>query len=69
MRKQEVLQKARETIEEGRKPSVESLSSELEYHPAGIHRCLNALEKEDQVETYSREVLGRKIRMVAVKRQ
>lgn len=68
MRKQKVLETSRELIEEGKKPSVEMLSAELDYHPADVHRLLNALEKEKQVETYPREVLGNKIRMVSVKR-
>lgn len=68
MRKQKVLETARDLIEEGRKPSVEALSEELGFHPADVHRCLNALEKEKKVETYSREVLGNKVRMVGVKR-
>lgn len=63
-----MLDKAEELIDEGRKPSVEALSEELDFHPADVHRCLNALEKEKKVETYSKQVLGNKIRMVGVKR-
>ncbi|MFB6208767.1 MAG: helix-turn-helix domain-containing protein [Candidatus Nanohaloarchaea archaeon] len=69
MRKEEILERSRQMIEEGEKPSVETLARELEYHPASVHRLLNALEKEDRVETYAREILGEKVRMVAVKRE
>lgn len=68
MRKQKVLEKAREIVEKGEKPSVEKISAELEFDPGSVHRCLNALEKEKKVETYSREVFGNRIRMVGVKR-
>lgn len=68
MRKQKVLEQAKQMIEDGRKPSVEALSEELDFHPANVHRCLNALEKQKKVETYSKEVLGNKVRMVGVKR-
>lgn len=69
MRKQKVLKTAQEIIQKGNKPSVEALSNELNYHPTDIHRCLNALEKEDKIETYSKEIFGNKMRMVGVKRQ
>lgn len=68
MRKEKVLQTSRELIEKGEKPSVQKLSAALSYDPASIHRCLNALEKEKKVETYSKELFGDKIRMVGVKR-
>lgn len=68
MRKQKVFETAQQLISEGKKPSVEMLSEELDYHPADIHRCLNALEKQKMVETYSKEIFDNKIRMVSVKR-
>ncbi|PSH01246.1 MAG: hypothetical protein BRC26_04000 [Nanohaloarchaea archaeon QH_8_44_6] len=68
MRKQKVLETAQEIIQDGRKPSVEMISSELGFDPGSVHRCLNALEKEKEVETYSKEVFGNKMRMVGVKR-
>lgn len=69
MRHEKVKQKAREIIDEGRKPSAEALSHELDYSIPDIHRCLNSLEKNGEVETYTREVLGQKKRMIGVKRE
>ena len=66
--KQDVLEKAQKMIERGEKPSVEKLSEELDQHPANIHRCLNALEKDREIETYTRELMGKKMRMVGVNR-
>lgn len=68
MRKQNVLKKAQEIIQKGNKPSVQKLCQELDYPPQHVHRCLNALEKDGKVETYSKEVFGNKNRMVSVKR-
>lgn len=69
MRKEKVLEAAKELIDRGEKPSVEKISAELEFHPSDVHRCLNALEKQKKVETYSREVFGNKMRYVGVKRR
>jgi Mn-dependent DtxR family transcriptional regulator len=68
MRKQKVLEKAQQLVREGEKPSVEKLAQELDFDPGSVHRCLNALEKDKKVETYSKEVFGNKMRMVGVKR-
>jgi Mn-dependent DtxR family transcriptional regulator len=68
MRKQKVLEKAQELVREGEKPSVQKISHELEFDPGSVHRCLNALEKESKIETYSKEVFGNKMRMVGVNR-
>lgn len=67
-RKEQVLEAAKKMVSEGEKPSVQKISSELDFHPADVHRCLNALEKDKQVETYSKEVLGNRMRLVGVKR-
>lgn len=67
-RKNQVLEKCQEIVEDGRKPSAEGISQELSWMEQDIHRLLNALEKEGKVETYTREVLGRKRRMVSVYR-
>lgn len=68
MRAEKVKQKAREIVDQGRKPSALLLAEELEFTEPDIHRCLNSLEKKGEVETYSKEVFGRKHRMVGVKR-
>ena len=67
-RKNQVLDKCQEIVEEGRKPSVGAISQELSWVEEDVHRLLNILEKEDKVETYNREVLGRKRRIVSVYR-
>lgn len=68
MRAEKVKQKAREIVDQGRKPSALLLAEELEFTEPDVHRCLNSLEKKGEVETYSKEVFGRKHRMVGVKR-
>jgi Mn-dependent DtxR family transcriptional regulator len=68
MRKQKVLETAQELVKDGEKPSVIRISQELDFDPNSVHRCLNALEKEKKVETYSKEVFGNRMRMVGVKR-
>ncbi|MFT4868268.1 MAG: Mn-dependent DtxR family transcriptional regulator [Candidatus Nanohaloarchaea archaeon] len=68
MRKQKVLETAQELVKNGEKPSVIRISQELDFDPNSVHRCLNALEKEKKVETYSKEVFGNRMRMVGVKR-
>lgn len=68
MTKQKVLEAAQELVEKGEKPSAQKISAEIDIHPSNVHRFLNALEKEKKVETYSREVLGNRMRMVGVRR-
>ncbi len=63
-----VKEKAVELIREGRKPSALALARELEFDEADVHRCLNYLEKQKEVETYRKDVLGTEHRMVGVKR-
>ncbi len=67
-RASEVREKARELVENGGRPSALKLSQELGFTESDIHRCLNFLERQGEVETYTREVFGRKHRMVGVKR-
>lgn len=67
-RKQKVLETAEELIEDGRKPSAKAVSQELSWAEEDVHRCLNLLEKKGEVETYPREALGMKMRMVSVYR-
>jgi len=62
------LEKCEEIMEEGRKPSVGALQEELSWMEQDIHRLLNALEKNGQIETYSRNILGEKKRLVSVYR-
>lgn len=65
-RKQELLQASKNLIQDGEKLSARKLSQEMDWMEQDVHRCLNALEKEGLVETRSKEVLGRKIRMISV---
>lgn len=66
MRKDEIYHSSMQILKEGRKPSVSQLSEETGFPVQDVHRCLNVLEKEGRIKTYSREVLGRKLRMVSV---
>jgi len=68
MRKQKVQEKAQEIVKQGQKPSARLLAKELEFAEPDIHRLLNALEKDGEVETYTKEVFGQKHRLVGVKR-
>lgn len=67
-RARRVREKARELVERGEKPSASRLAQELDFEEGDVHRCLNFLEREGEVETYTREALGRKHRMVGVNR-
>lgn len=67
-RERKVLEKVREKVDGGAKPSAGAISQELDWREEDVHRCLNILEKNGEVETYTREVLGRKMRMVSVYR-
>ena len=68
MRPEKVKQKARELIDEGQKPSAILLAQQLEFAPSDVHRCLNILERRGEVETYTKEALGAKHRLVGVNR-
>lgn len=67
-RKQKVLEKCEEIMEEGRKPTVGALRDELSWMEQDVHRLLNALEKDGDIETYTRHVLGEKKRLVSIYR-
>jgi len=67
-RKKQLLEKCSEIIEEGRKPTVKGLKQDLSWMEQDVHRILNALEKDGEIETYTREVLGEKRRMVSIYR-
>jgi DNA-binding transcriptional regulator YhcF (GntR family) len=68
-RQRKVKQKAREVIENGKRPSARLLAEELEWSEADVHRCLNILEKRGEVESYRKEVMkGKKMRMVGLNR-
>ncbi|MFB6191292.1 MAG: helix-turn-helix domain-containing protein [Candidatus Nanohaloarchaea archaeon] len=63
-----VRKKAEELVSDGKKPSAARLSRELGIHDSDVHRLLNFLEQEGEIETYTRELFGRKHRMVGVRR-
>lgn len=67
-RAQEVRRMARELVDEGSKPSATRIAQKLDFTQDDVHRCLNFLEREGEVETYTKEFLGRKHRMVGVNR-
>ncbi|MFO7793552.1 MAG: hypothetical protein R6V35_01090 [Candidatus Nanohaloarchaea archaeon] len=68
MRPEKLKEKAEEIIEEGKKPSVQLLSEELDWTEEDVHSCLNTLEKRGEIETYVKKPFNRKIRFVSVKR-
>lgn len=67
-RAEKVKQKASEIVSESQKPSASRLARDLGMSEADVHRCLNFLENGNEVDTYTKEVLGRKYRMVGLKR-
>lgn len=67
-RQEKLMEKAQAIIEKGDKPSIELLAEELGWTVDDVHSVVNSLEKEGRIETYVKEILGRKIRLVALKR-
>lgn len=68
-RAEKIREKALEIVENGEKPSATRLSRELSLHESDIHRCLNALERNGEIETYTKELFGRKHRMIGICRE
>lgn len=67
-RAEKVRQKAREIVEQGSRPSALKIAEELEFTEDDVHRCLNFLEQEGEVRTYTSEILGTRHRMVGISR-
>lgn len=67
-RARKVKERASEIIEAGGKPSAERISQETGMPEGDVHRCLNFLERNGEVETYTKKMLGQKLRMVGVNR-
>lgn len=65
-RKKQVLDAAEQIIDQGNRPSARNISRELSWAEEDVHRCLNLLEKKGAVETYPKQALGTKMRMVSV---
>lgn len=67
-RPEELRKQIEKVIEQGDRPSVELLAENLGWIKEDVHSCLNTLEKRGEVKTYVKEIWGRKIRLVALKR-
>lgn len=67
-RAEKVKVSARQIIDEGRRPSARAISQDLEMSGPDVHRCLNSLEKQGEIKTYRRKVMGVEHRMVGVNR-
>lgn len=68
-REKHVKEKAREIIDDGRRPSARLLADELGWSEADVHSCLNILERDGEIESYRKEVMkGEKMRMVGLNR-
>lgn len=63
-----VRKKAEDIIGDGRKPTAGLISQSLEWSVQDVHRCLNYLEREGEVRTYRKEVMGVEHRFVGVNR-
>ncbi|MFQ3307887.1 MAG: DNA-binding IclR family transcriptional regulator [Candidatus Nanohaloarchaea archaeon] len=68
-RQEELHEKIREVVDEGNKPSAAHLSRELGWPQNDVHRCLNILERDGKVFTYTKEALGTQMRLAGVKRE
>jgi predicted ArsR family transcriptional regulator len=68
-REEELQKKIREIIDEGNKPSAAHLSRELGWTQNDVHRCLNMLERDDKVFTYTKNAFGRDMRLAGIKRE
>jgi DNA-binding MarR family transcriptional regulator len=69
VRKKQLLQAAEDIIDSGEKPSARKLADETGFHQRDVHGLLNALEKDGAIESYTEEVLGRRLRRVSLIRQ
>jgi DNA-binding IclR family transcriptional regulator len=67
-RAERVLDAARSMVKDGQKPSAERIAAESGIPEQDVHRCLNHLERLGEVRTYTKEMLGSKLRMVGVNR-
>lgn len=67
-RARKVKKEAKNLINDGQKPSVTTVAERLGYTEDDVHRCLNLLERQGEVQTYTKEVLGMKHRMIGVNR-
>jgi predicted ArsR family transcriptional regulator len=68
-RAEHVKNKAKQLIKQSQRPSAARIAQKTGYSIQDVHRCLNYLEKNNEVQTYTKEVLGMKHRMVGVNRQ
>jgi len=64
-----IKQKAEQIIKKGEKPSAKKIAEQLEYSVPDVHRCLNHLEKNKEIQTYRKKVFNTEHRMISVKRQ
>jgi hypothetical protein len=69
VRKEQLLQTAKEIIDSGEKPSARRLADETGFRHRDVHGLLNTLEKDGEVESYTEEILGRRLRRVSLIRQ
>lgn len=67
-REKQLKSRLEDIIAEGRKPSIQLLSQEMDWTVEDVHSVVNSLEKKKEVETYVKEVLGKKVRLVSLKR-
>lgn len=69
VRKEQLLQTAKDIIDNGEKPSARKLADKTGFHQRDVHGLLNALERDGEIESYTEEVLGRRLRRVSLIRQ
>ncbi|MFP4038848.1 MAG: hypothetical protein ACLFTA_03645 [Candidatus Nanohaloarchaea archaeon] len=67
-REKQLKSRLEDIIAEGRRPSIQLLSQEMDWTVEDVHSVVNSLEKKKEVETYVKEVLGKKVRLVSLKR-
>lgn len=67
-REKELKEVLSEQIEQKRRPSARLLSEELGWPVQDVHSVVNSLEKKKEVESYSKEIFDKKVRMISLKR-
>lgn len=56
-------------IDEGEKPCALKIAEKLDYTVDDVHRCLNYLERENDIESYTRSLGERNYRFVSLFRE
>lgn len=65
----EVHNEIERMISQGEKPSAKKIAETLEYSSEDVHRCINFLEQENKVKSYTKTVMGNRYRFLSLYRE